>query len=560
MGYVEEAGGKLEAIILQENQVQVVHVDDLIAGRYRVTKVSPDSVEALDETLAQLPMAKPSGSKSNVLTASAGQQASTPPGAVAAARPQAMPVAQENDYASSVPSAGPVSARPAVIAQAQPTIPSSPATEERAATPQTEEPVANSLGYVQKADGKIEAVVADGDSIRLVPESPTVAWAQVTAPRPSPVETSPGQVFAPTAVTATSTGEEMTASAVDPDASSTLAMASLVRQASYEVSSPAPAAADGSAADGFGMGSAGGAVGASDGADDQTTPTFAENHSMATLVAAAHGQDKRATQSDGPTVRSAKISVEMKPLGFVVKGDGELAAILCQDDEVYIVRQGDRFADRYRAVSVAADAIEAVEEPPRHGQDGHATSSAAGVPPVSDHGQDGHATSSATGVPPVSDHGQDGYAASSAAGVPPVSDHGQDGHATFIFQTLAYVETQDGEMQAIVADGSQIYLVKQGENFAGQYRATSVDPSVVLATRVPPGQEVGNPLSAQTESGGELASKKLLGRANGRVLHEVDASGGPVLINLGMNLLDSSLTGFDLQSHFFTADNPNDSF
>ena len=67
----------------------------------------------------------------------------------------------------------------------------------------------------------------------------------------------------------------------------------------------------------------------------------------------------------GQLIALTKLSVEMKPLGFVVKADGELAAILSQDDEIYIVRQGDRFAGRYRAVSVSADAVEAVEEPPR---------------------------------------------------------------------------------------------------------------------------------------------------------------------------------------------------
>jgi hypothetical protein len=207
-------------------------------------------------------------------------------------------------------------------------------------------------------------------------------------------------------------------------------------------------------------------------------------------------------------VRSTKFPIEMKPLGFVVKADGELAAILSHDNEVYIVRQGDRFAGRYRAVSVSPDAVEALEELP---------------------------------------------------------SHGQDGDATFVFQTLGYVETQDGEKRAIVADGSQLYLVKQGEMFADQYRATSVDPTMVLAARVPRRQEVGNSRSAQTESGGELASNKLYGYlhypvsgwTNARALHQVDASGSPVLTNLGMNLLNSSLSGLDLQSHFFKADSPN---
>ena len=56
--------------------------------------------------------------------------------------------------------------------------------------------------------------------------------------------------------------------------------------------------------------------------------------------------------------------------------------------------------------------------------------------------------------------------------------------ATFVFQTLGYVETQDGEMRAVVADGSEVYLVKQGETFADKYRATSVDPTLVLAVKV----------------------------------------------------------------------------
>ena len=80
----------------------------------------------------------------------------------------------------------------------------------------------------------------------------------------------------------------------------------------------------------------------------------------------------------------------------------------------------------------------------------------------------------------------------------PVNHRDRDGHDTFIFQTLGYVEAQDGELQAIVADGPEVYLVKQGETFAEQYRATSVDPILVLAVKLPPGQRAGKFLSAQT--------------------------------------------------------------
>jgi hypothetical protein len=134
-------------------------------------------------------------------------------------------------------------------------------------------------------------------------------------------------------------------------------------------------------------------------------------------------------------------------------------------------------------------------------------------------------------------------------GIVPVSGRGQDGHGTLVFQTLGYVETQDGAIQAVVADGSSLYLVKQGEVFADQYQATSVDPGLVLAVRVSPGQDARNSLSAQTESGGKPASKRLDGYlhyslgglASAQSFYEVDASGGPVLLDLGVNLLKSPL-------------------
>jgi len=66
IGYVERAEGQLEAIILQENQIQVVHIGEHIAGRYLVTKITPDLVDAVDETLVQSPMAKLDVAKSDV--------------------------------------------------------------------------------------------------------------------------------------------------------------------------------------------------------------------------------------------------------------------------------------------------------------------------------------------------------------------------------------------------------------------------------------------------------------------------------------------------------------
>jgi hypothetical protein len=130
---------------------------------------------------------------------------------------------------------------------------------------------------------------------------------------------------------------------------------------------------------------------------------------------------------------------------------------------------------------------------------------------------------------------------------------------TFIFQTLGYVEGQDGDLRAIVADGSEVYLVRQGDTFAGQYQVTSVDQLLVLAVKVlaSPGAE-DLPVSAQAEPSESSASKKLsesatlplLARAKVQDAHQVVGTGSASATDVGMNLLNSSLAGFDSQSQF----------
>jgi hypothetical protein len=177
MGYVEKAGEQLEAIILQENEVQVVHIGDLISGRYRVTKIAPDSVEAIDETLVQSPMTKPNGAESKELTAGLSNRPLTPPVAVSEAQPEVLAVAAKSDHSANAQGREAVTVAPPVVAQAQPTTPSGDVKEDRIAPTQSTEPDGTPLGIVQKADGKVEAVVADGDTVQLVPETSTLAQA-----------------------------------------------------------------------------------------------------------------------------------------------------------------------------------------------------------------------------------------------------------------------------------------------------------------------------------------------------------------------------------------------
>jgi hypothetical protein len=564
IGYVEKAGGQLEAIILQENQVQVVHIGEHIAGRYLVTKITPDLVGAVDETLVQSPMAKIGVAKSDLLAANVAGQPPSPPSAA---------LVQPADLG--VTAAG---TRPAKI--------------------QEEESVANSLGYVQQADGRVETVVADGESVRLIPETPAPStMAQATPPADLQQAVPPTQDSEAAVAPVSST---MGATADDSIHSVRLPEGSAVRQASYPVPTPAPSAADSPGPSRFATVSFGGAA----------DVVNAESKATTGISTA---------QPTGSTDRLTKLPVEIKPLGFVVKADGQFAAILSQDDQIYIVGQGDRFAGRYRALSVSADAVEAAEEPPRQAvplplaeppafPDSLSASAQQGPSLLSSEGCLGCKSNKLgevsanlpdgpprdAGILPVRSPGHDGHATSAGTGILPAGRHEQVNHATFIFQTLGYVQTENGELQAIVADGPQIYLVKQGETFAGRYRAMSVDPILVLAVKAPSEQDAGDFLSTRTESGDKSASNDLYaylqfphsdgmgiltesthgldpdgsgqvrhvlrGIASGQTFHQVDASGGPVFADLGVDLFNSASTGLVLDSHFFMADNPKVGF
>ena len=164
IGYVEKADGHLEAIIMQQDQVQVVHLGDRIADRYRVTSITHDVVGAIDETAPQVAMAKPEGvvksDVSEVLIADATDHASTLRPAPFAARPEVSD--------ASIPS--------------QVRVASSTAGEDSSTSIRGVEAASNSMGYVKKYDGKVEVVVADGDSVRLVPATHSETITQAIPP------------------------------------------------------------------------------------------------------------------------------------------------------------------------------------------------------------------------------------------------------------------------------------------------------------------------------------------------------------------------------------------
>jgi hypothetical protein len=417
------------------------------------------------------------------------------------------------------------------------------------------------------ADGKTETILADADSVRLVPGRADETMAQVTPPAVAGPPASVQGSESPSARTQLAEGTR-----ADAAEGRVPLPNSAVSQVAFQVSPPAYAAAEPSAQSPERGTSDGSALMAGNVADEPPT---------------AITRNLPAESTEG----FQRCPVELKSLGFVEKADGEVAAILPRgDDGVDIVRQGERFAGHYRALGVSAEEVQAVEDLPKPA----APLPFESLPVVLD------VPSASASLPPMlstetcsacrpnevrgagelpdadGDDGQDRPAADNS----PLT-HRQDRQsrprenvqsqhrrhedpATFIFQTLGYVETQDGQRQAVVADGSQVYLVKDGDTFAGRYRVTSVDQLLVLAVRDSSLEDGDDLLSAQTKRGGKSASKSLHGylhfpsseSAIARNFHEVDASGSPILMNLGVDFFSPSLAGFDGQPHFVMADDP----
>jgi hypothetical protein len=560
LGYVERAGGRVEAVVSQDDQIYVVHEGDLFADKYRVLKISPELVEALDETTVQAGLKQPTSRVSKELSVSAAQNPSLVAKLDTPGQPAALPTAAQKEQ---------LSVHQSTTSAAEP------------------------LGYVERADGRVETVVADGEHVRLVPQAPTVAMARRAPPSMVPDRASTARVsadrFVPPAPSPAQVvdGSALPAQAGLPVEAPGTGLAVAIRAVSFQLSDWVPKPGGGRPSNPPERGLVEQPAGKS------------KSGIPPTGFSASGPTEKPIGPASVPTVPS----ILMKPVGFVEKADGEFEAILSLSDDVYVVRQGDCFAGRYRALRVSREAVEAVEELPHDGlsppclgweavpqppvlpdlfsfaiRDGPS-------PPLAGRVRTESRTRQATGppeVPPV-----DGAVWASLP--PPVREDRRTRRkpakspdraksadkapvsaepATFVFQALGYVENAKGGVQAIVVDGAQVYLVRQGDTFADQYRAVSVDPAMVLAVRAPPGEGGNNSLSNRTGPG-TLASNKVFGVlrlppsgvADLGLLQDKGALGGSGLTDVGVSLFGSSgFAGFDLQSHLMMADNPNVSF
>jgi Tfp pilus assembly protein PilP len=557
VGYVEKAGGQAEAIILQDDQVYVVHVGERFADKYRVLKVSPDAVEAMED---MPPPAAPQNIKSgDSKVLSANLTTSTPD----------QPTAQKPLASSTAPSGlGHGATMPTkLVGSALPPRQE----EEKAATHPSTLATAQPVGYVERANGRVEAIVPDGDSVQLVAQAREMVTDHIASPSIFPSGSSVENPGAGNAQVLTPPVAEVEDATVSPGE----APAEISAVPDHPVENPSLPSVSG-----FGVGAL---------LDPAEQVLAAPSAGMS--LSEVHPPGNPSPISEGAPTETANSSTfppnnTVNPLGFIEKCDGELDAIVSEDDEVFVVRQGETFGGRFRAVRVSRDAVEVAEVSPQLKPD-RSPPQLLGMPDLlsfdfragpalpnwGDPGfefQGENAGAAQVPVEQLASSGKNrlsrrerGVAASHAQVKSAAAAMPSPGTGIVIFQTLGSVETANGEDEAIVAKGSQVYLVKQGERFADQYWAVSVGPSLVLASRAAPGSE--DFLYSQTDSSKKPASKikreflQQSGAANPQVLQGMDAPGGSGLAELGVTLFDTSgFTGYDLQLHMAMADSPND--
>jgi hypothetical protein len=208
-------------------------------------------------------------------------------------------------------------------------------------------PPREDLGYVERADGKVEAIVAEGQHIGLIEETKEF-MKNFHIPAPSPAELEMALAPPPSNPPEAAVPEvdQPSAAASAPDTGAPAAEnATDVAQLQQPQAPPADDAQSQSEASLQ-------AEPLADYAATQVRPTAPENLQPANAPAFV---------TAAPDVIANRSSVT--PIGYVEKAGGEKEAIVEFQDQVFLLHEGELFAGKYRVLRVTALAVEIVEEP-----------------------------------------------------------------------------------------------------------------------------------------------------------------------------------------------------
>jgi len=362
----KEPAGATQAETIEEKRGENYHRDPMSKlqdgheGKLQASKVSPSPVRPAKHPAAPAVHARLRGARHSAASAPIRQLARTSPRPAPKVVSRAGALRRAAADSSSVQP--PVAPRPVAAvskstAKANP-LPA-PKVISRAGAPRPVATVSSSspsaprqdLGYVEKADGRVEAIVADGTYVRLVQEtksfarnfrvpasSSTNVGAALVSPPPTNPPATPG-LEADSAYSSSSTQD-----APGSPAATAEVAAALVPQ-------PAPVAGD-------------------KGGSESTASATLQSEPLADYASDQSPTKPPETLQVSPAPVLPAMAPEagvnhstVQALGYVEKAGGEREAIVEVLGQVYLVHEGELFADKYRALRVTPTSVEVVEEP-----------------------------------------------------------------------------------------------------------------------------------------------------------------------------------------------------
>ncbi len=314
LSYSEKADGRVEATISLGKQVQVVHEGETFAVNFRVARISSSTVELVENSA---PAAGPH------LVAEIGRGVAQAP-------------ANKARHASPRPT---------------PDVLSNPGASRRVAADSAASvsgpPVGQELGYVERADGRVEAIVAEGEHVRLAPGTKSFANSfRAPAPTPANLEIAnalPPPINPPDSLdqesqpvqTSSSTQEAGVPPLVASGSeSSTVDKLQGIRGNNGELESEQSGTVQPEPLADY-----------SGGRFEVKTPQPAVPTSPAV---------EPTLPSDGRGIQSA-----VSTLGYVEKAGGEKEAIVEVLGQVYLLHEGESFAEKHGALQVPASSAAA---------------------------------------------------------------------------------------------------------------------------------------------------------------------------------------------------------
>jgi hypothetical protein len=320
LSYVQKADGRVEATISLGQRVQVVHEGEIFEVNLRVARISSSTVELVENSAAA---AEPH------LMAEIGQGVAQAPAQKARqATPRPTPEVRSNPGANRQFAAG-------------------------SAAGVSEPSVRQELGYVERADGRVEAIVADGEHVRLAPETKSFANS-FRAPASTPADLEAANALPPLINPVDSFGQE--------------SQPAQTNSPTQEAGAP-PVVAQGSESSSVGklQGSRGNNGESESEQFGIIQPEPLADYSGGRLeprdvAPVPHAGPADAALKDGATPLPSKVEgtpSAVSILGYVEKPGGEEEAIVEVRGQVSLVHKGELFAEKYRALQGTASSVAA---------------------------------------------------------------------------------------------------------------------------------------------------------------------------------------------------------